>query len=187
MGSAFYRDIHGGVSPSVGLLNVGEEDQKGFDYLREAAAVLGADSLNLNYHGFVEGSDIAGGKVDVVVTDGFSGNVALKTAEGVADLFQGGLRTAFSENISTRLGFLLARPGLRRFRHKLDPRRYNGAVFLGLNGISVKSHGGTDAFGFSNAIGVAVHMLQQGFIPEVKSAIHKARYIINKGINDRDE
>ena len=187
MGSAFYRDIHGGVSPSVGLLNVGEEDQKGFDYLREAAAVLGADSLNLNYHGFVEGSDIAGGKVDVVVTDGFSGNVALKTAEGVAELFQGGLRTAFSENISTRLGFLLARSGLRRFRHKLDPRRYNGAVFLGLNGISVKSHGGTDAFGFSNAIGVAVHMLQQGFIPEVKSAIHKARYILNKGINDRDE
>ena len=77
--------------------------------------------------------------------------------------------------------------GFRRFRHKLDPRRYNGAVFLGLNGISVKSHGGTDAFGFSNAIGVAVHMLQQGFIPEVKSAIHKARYILNKGINDRDE
>ena len=187
MGSAFYRDIHGGVSPSVGLLNVGEEDQKGFDYLREAAAVLGADSLNLNYHGFVEGSDIAGGKVDVVVTDGFSGNVALKTAEGVADLFQGGLRTAFSENISTRLGFLLARSGLRRFRHKLDPRRYNGAVFLGLNGISVKSHGGTDAFGFSNAIGVAVHMLQQGFIPEVKSAIHKARFILDKGVNDRDE
>ena len=84
---------------------------------------------------------------------------------------------------------MLARSGLRRYRHKLDPRRYNGAVFLGLNGISVKSHGGTDAFGFSNAIGVAVHMLQQGFIPEVKSAIaiHKARYILNKGINDRNE
>ena len=187
MGSAFYRDIHGGVSPSVGLLNVGEEDQKGFDYLREAAAVLGADSLNLNYHGFVEGSDIAGGTVDVVVTDGFTGNVALKTAEGVADLVQDGLRDAFSENMMTRLGFILARAGLRGFRHKLDPRRYNGAVFLGLNGISVKSHGGTDAFGFANAIGVAAHMLQQGFIPEVKQAINKAKDIINKGMNDKDE
>ena len=187
MGSAFYRDIHGGASPSVGLLNVGEEDQKGFDYLREAAAVLGTDSLHLNYHGFVEGSDIAGGKVDVVVTDGFTGNVALKTAEGVANLFQDGLRVAFSKNSITKLGFLLARTGLRGFRHKLDPRRYNGAVFLGLNGISVKSHGGTDAFGFANAIGVSVHMLQQGFIPEVKEAIHKAKAILNKGINDEDE
>ena len=101
--------------------------------------------------------------------------------------FQGGLRTAFSENMSTRLGFLLARSGLRRFRHKLDPRRYNGAVFLGLNGISVKSHGGTDAFGFSNAIGVAVHMLQRGFIPEVKTATQVARNILDKGINERDE
>ena len=187
MGSAFYRDIHGVASPSVGLLNVGEEDQKGFDYLREAAVVLGADSLNLNYHGFVEGSDIAGGTVDVVVTDGFTGNVALKTAEGVADLVQKGLRDAFSENMLTKLGFLLARAGLSGFRHKLDPRRYNGAVFLGLNGISVKSHGGTDAFGFANAIGVAVHMLQQGFIPEVKEAIHKAKDVIATGINGKDE
>ena len=113
--------------------------------------------------------------------------MALKTAEGVADLFQDGLRDAFSENIVTKLGFLLARAGLRGFRHKLDPRRYNGAVFLGLNGISVKSHGGTDAFGFANAIGVSVHMLQQGFIPEVKEAIHKAKDIITKGINDEDE
>ena len=113
--------------------------------------------------------------------------MALKTAEGVADLVQDGLRDAFSKNKMTKLGFLFARSGLRGFRHKLDPRRYNGAVFLGLNGISVKSHGGTDAFGFANAIGVGVHMLQQGFIPEVKEAIHRAKNITNKGMNDKDE
>ena len=108
------------------------------------------------------------------MTDGFSGNVALKTAEGVADLFQGGLRTAFSENISTRLGFLLARSGLRRFRHKLDPRRYNGAVFLGLNGISVKSHGGTDALDFRMPLVWPFICFNKALFPEVKSAIHKA-------------
>lgn len=186
MGSAFYRDIHGGQAPSVGLLNVGEEDQKGFAYLREAAAVLGSDSLKLNYYGFVEGSDIAAGTVDVVVTDGFTGNVALKTAEGVADLVQTGLRNAFSSSMFTKLGFALARSGLRGFRQKLDPRRYNGAVFLGLNGISVKSHGGTDAIGYANAIGVSVHMLQQGFIPEVKEAIRNAKDILQTGTMNDD-
>ena len=186
MGRAFYRDIHGVVSPSVGLLNVGEEDQKGFDYLREAAAVLSTDALNLNYRGFVEGSDIAGGTVDVVVTDGFTGNIALKTAEGVADLVQTGLKAAFSTSALSKLGFMLARSGLRGFRQKLDPRRYNGAVFLGLNGISVKSHGGTDAIGYANAIGVSVHMLQQGFIPEVKEAIQKAKEILQTGTNGKD-
>lgn len=186
MGSAFYRDIHGGQAPSVGLLNVGEEDQKGFAYLREAAAVLGSDSLKLNYYGFVEGSDIAAGTVDVVVTDGFTGNVALKTAEGVADLVQTGLRNAFSGSMFTKLGFALARSGLRGFRQKLDPRRYNGAVFLGLNGISVKSHGGTDAIGYANAIGVSVHMLQQGFIPEVKEAIRNAKDILQTGTMNDD-
>ena len=187
MGSAFYRDIHGVASPSVGLLNVGEEDQKGFDYLRDAAAVLGSDALNLNYQGFVEGSDIAAGTVDVVVTDGFTGNVALKTAEGVADLVQASMRAAFSQSVFSKLGFMLARSGLRGLRHKLDPRRYNGAVFLGLNGISVKSHGGTDALGYANAIGVSVHMLQQGFIPEVKEAIQNAKEILQTGMNEQNE
>lgn len=177
MGSAFYRDIYGMETPSVGLLNVGEEDQKGFDYLREAAKVLNLEKLDVNYHGFVEGSDITAGGVDVIVTDGFTGNAALKTAEGVANLFQQSMREAFSASVMTKLGYLLARSGFTRLRAKLDPRNYNGAVFLGLNGISVKSHGGTDAIGYANAINVAVNMVKQGFIPEVTAAIATANQI----------
>lgn len=177
MGSAFYRDIYGMETPSVGLLNVGEEDQKGFDYLREAGKVLNLEKLDVNYQGFVEGSDITAGSVDVIVTDGFTGNAALKTAEGVANLFQQSMREAFSASVMTKLGYLLARAGFTRLRAKLDPRNYNGAVFLGLNGISVKSHGGTDAIGYANAINVAVNMVKQGFIPEVTAAIATANQI----------
>ena len=177
MGSAFYSDIYGMETPSVGLLNVGEEDQKGFDYLREAAKVLNLEKLDVNYQGFVEGSDITAGSVDVIVTDGFTGNAALKTAEGVANLFQQSMRQAFSASLMTKLGYLLARAGFTRLRAKLDPRNYNGAVFLGLNGISVKSHGGTDAIGYANAINVAVNMVKQGFIPEVTAAIATANQI----------
>ena len=177
MGSAFYRDIYGMETPSVGLLNVGEEDQKGFDYLREAAKVLNLEKLDVNYQGFVEGSDITAGRVDVIVTDGFTGNAALKTAEGVANLFQQSMREAFSASLMTKLGYLLARAGFTRLRAKLDPRNYNGAVFLGLNGISLKSHGGTDAIGYANAINVAVNMVKQGFIPEVTAAIATANQI----------
>ena len=177
MGSAFYCDIYGIETPSVGLLNVGEEDQKGFDYLRGAAKVLNLEKLDVNYQGFVEGSDITAGSVDVIVTDGFTGNAALKTAEGVANLFQQSMRDAFSTSLMTKLGYLLARAGFTRLRAKLDPRNYNGAVFLGLNGISVKSHGGTDAIGYANAINVAVNMVKQGFIPEVTAAIATANQI----------
>lgn len=177
MGTAFYRDIYGVETPSVGLLNVGEEDQKGFDYLREAAKVLNLEKLDVNYYGFVEGSDITAGSVDVIVTDGFTGNAALKTAEGVANLFQSSLRQAFSSNIMGKLGYLLAKGGLASLRAKLDPRNHNGAVFLGLNGISVKSHGGTDAIGYANAINVAVNMVKQGFNSEVTAAIATANEI----------
>ena len=178
MGSAFYRDIYGVGTPSVGLLNVGEEDQKGFDYLREAAKVLNLERLGVNYQGFVEGSDITNGSVDVIVTDGFTGNAALKTAEGVANLFQQSMRQAFSANLMTKISYLLARGGVANLRAKLDPRNYNGAVFLGLNGISVKSHGGTDAIGYANAINVAVNMVKQGFIPEVTATIARANQIL---------
>ena len=177
MGSAFHRDIHGIKSPTIGILNVGEEDQKGFDYLQDASQILSSSALGLNYQGFVEGSDIAAGTVDVIVTDGFSGNAALKTAEGVADLFQTSIKEAFSKNMCTKFGYLLARSGFSELRRKLDPRNYNGAVFLGLSGISVKSHGGTDAVGYANAIAVAVNMVRQEFIPEVTRAIDKANKI----------
>ena len=171
MGSAFYRDIHGGVSPSVGLLNVGEEDQKGFDYLREAAAVLGADSLNLNYHGFVEGSDIAGGKVDVVVTDGFSGNVALKTAEGTANFITSELKNVMTGTLIGKISSFLNISNLKKFKKRLDPRLYNGAIFIGLDSPVVKSHGGTDFIGFSNSLDVCNRIVKGNLINKIKQNI----------------
>jgi len=177
MGRAFYRSVLGKKDPSVGLLNVGEEEQKGHDYLRFAAQQLMSPDLKVNYAGFVEGSDLVRGDVDIIVTDGFSGNIALKTAEGVASLFVKMLRQSFKSSIIANFGYLLARVALKEFRSKMDPRRYNGAVFLGLNGIAVKSHGGTDELGFSNAIEVAANLVDHGFIPDVRKAIEKTKLI----------
>ena len=186
MGQAFYLSLMGKVNPSVGLLNVGEEEQKGHEYLRLAAQELSNPDLGVNYFGFVEGSDLVKGSVDIVVTDGFSGNVALKTAEGVAGLFALMLRRTFRASLLSRVGYFFARNALKVFRVKMDPRRYNGAVFLGLNGIAVKSHGGTDALGFSNAIDVAANLVDHGFIPDVSAAIKKADLIRDnrKIVND---
>ncbi len=177
MGRAFYLSMMGKNNPSVGLLNVGEEEQKGHEYLRLAAQQLAKPELDVNYVGFVEGSDLVKGEVDIIVTDGFSGNIALKTAEGVAGLFAKMLRRSFKGSVMASLGYLLARSALKTFRTKMDPRRYNGAVFLGLNGIAVKSHGGTDSFGFSNAIDVASNLVKHGFIPDVTAAIENASSI----------
>lgn len=185
MGSAFSRFLQNIDRPTVGLLNVGEEDQKGFDYLRAAAETLRRDDLPVNYVGFVEGSDFSSGTVDVIVTDGFTGNIALKTAEGVAQLVRAFLRRAFAANIFTKIAYLFARPALARVRSMINPNAYNGAVFLGLNGISVKSHGGTNAFGYANAIGVAADMVKNGYLPEVSQAIAKANLILNE--EKRDE
>ncbi len=171
MGSAFARAIRGVRTPSIGILNVGSEDTKGKDSVREAARVLKAATLlPWHYAGFVEGNDITAGVVDVVVTDGFTGNIALKTAEGVGHLYTDFLkRTAASGSLLTRLGYLLARPGLMRLKDRLDARRYNGAVFLGLQGICVKSHGGMDAFGFGNALGVAHDLIKHGCNDTIKA------------------
>lgn len=163
LGDVFARTVFGMVKPRVALLNVGEEDLKGHDVLRDAAAIIRASNLPILFEGFVEGDDVWAGAVDVVVTDGFTGNVALKTAEGLARLYTTFLRAAFRSSILAMIGYLLARPALNKLRARLDPRRYNGAMFLGLNGIAVKSHGSTDAFGFANAIGVAIDMAAGGF------------------------
>ncbi len=186
MGQAFYNSLIGKESPSVALLNVGSEEQKGHEYLRLAAQELSDKELGVNYTGFVEGSDLVKGGVDIVVTDGFSGNIALKTAEGVAGLFATLLRRCFKASLPAKLGYLLVRGALNNFRTKMDPRRYNGAVFLGLNGIAVKSHGGTDALGFANAIDVAINLVGHGFIPDVSSAIEKADRIRAKRKNVND-
>ena len=159
MGDAFARTVLGLTEPSIGLLNVGSEEQKGNESLRHAAETLKASHLGAQFRGFVEGHDIAAGTTDIVVSDGFSGNIALKTGEGALRLMADLLRQVFATNLSSKLGYLLARPGLERLREWLDPRRYNGAIMLGLNGVVVKSHGGTDAEGFAHAVSVATDMV----------------------------
>jgi glycerol-3-phosphate acyltransferase PlsX len=173
MGDVFARTVLGLVRPTVGLLNIGAEDLKGREELRQAAALLRETGLAAQFHGFVEGDDIAAGTVDVVVTDGFTGNIALKTAEGTARLMSHFLRESFRHSLLARVGYLFARPAIAKFRSRVDPRRYNGAIFLGLNGITVKSHGGTDALGFANAIGVAVDMSMHGFIDKIRAEMQK--------------
>lgn len=163
MGEVFARTVLGVPKPTVGLLNIGTEEIKGNETVQAAARQLQAGRLPIEFHGFVEGNDITAGTVDVVVTDGFTGNVALKTAEGTARLYSEFLRSAFKQSIFSRIGYLLARSALSRLRDRVDPRRYNGGMFLGLNGITVKSHGGTDKLGFANAIGFAFDMATQGF------------------------
>ncbi len=159
MGDVFARTVLGLPHPSIGLLNVGSEDQKGDDLRRQAAEILRGSYIGDQFRGFVEGHDIAAGSVDVIVTDGFTGNIALKTGEGALKLARDMLRQVFTSSLSARLGYVLARSGLERLREWLDPRRYNGAVMLGLNGMVVKSHGGTDAQGFAFALDVALDMV----------------------------
>ncbi|MDE0811995.1 MAG: phosphate acyltransferase PlsX [Alphaproteobacteria bacterium] len=171
MGEIFARLVLGLDRPTVGLLNVGSEEQKGHEELREAAAILRKVEASMDFYGFVEGNDITAGTVDVVVTDGFSGNIALKTAEGTSRMFSHYLRESFKSTLLTKFGYLLCRSAIGQLRDRLDPRRYNGAVFLGLNGIAVKSHGGTDALGFANAIGVAADMARYGFLDKVKEEL----------------
>jgi phosphate acyltransferase len=171
MGDVFARTVLGLLQPTVGLLNIGSEEVKGNDAVRGAAMRLRQPGGPIQFHGFVEGDGIAAGAVDVIVTDGFTGNVALKTAEGTARLFTDFLRASFRNSLSARIGYLLAHRALRKLRARLDPRRYNGAVFLGLDGICVKSHGSTDALGFANAIGVAVDMKVNGFLDKMRHGI----------------
>ncbi|MBF0304683.1 MAG: phosphate acyltransferase PlsX [Alphaproteobacteria bacterium] len=171
MGEVFARTVLGVEKPNVGILNVGAEDLKGNDAVRGAANTLRQSGLPIRFHGFVEGNDIGAGTVDVVVTDGFTGNIALKTAEGTVKLYSHLLRDAFGSSIMAKLGYLLARRSLTKVKLRTDPRRYNGAMFLGLNGIAVKSHGGTDALGFANAVGVAIELISQGFNERIKEEL----------------
>jgi len=168
MGAEFAHCALGLPRPTIGLLNVGTEEVKGNDALREAAQTIrNSKGLHFDFHGFIEGNDIARGTVDVVVTDGFSGNVALKTAEGTAKLVMQFLIATFKSSWTARLGYLLARPALQAMRQRVDPQQYNGGVLLGLNGIVVKSHGAADSHGFANAIGVAVDMAREDILGQI--------------------
>lgn len=176
MGGAMARALFDIDRPTVGLLNIGVEEMKGLEAVREAGQMLReANFPNLDYYGFVEGDDIGQGTVDVVVTEGFAGNIALKTAEGTAKQIAGYLRSAMSRTLLARIGYLLARDAFERLRVKMDPRRANGGVFLGLNGIVLKAHGGSDPEGFAAAIEIGYSMVRNGLLAKINQdlAIHR--------------
>jgi glycerol-3-phosphate acyltransferase PlsX len=160
MGAAYSRTALGTERPRVSLLNIGTEDQKGTEVIREAAATLkDAPHLHMDFLGFIEGDKLSRGGTDVVVCDGFSGNIALKTMEGTARFVTDLLKRAFTSSIRSKFGFLISRPATELLRHHLDPNNHNGAVFLGLNGVVVKSHGSANDTGVANAIGVAAKLI----------------------------
>ncbi len=168
MGSAMARVLFDLDRPTVGLLNIGAEDVKGLEPVREAGQILREEQLpHLEYVGFVEGDDIGKGTVDVVVTEGFAGNIALKTAEGTARQMAGYLKSAMARTLRARLGYLLAREAFDALSEKMDPRRSNGGVFLGLNGIVIKSHGGTDPEGFAAAIDLGHDMVRYELLAKI--------------------
>ena len=176
MGSAMARVLFDVEKPTVGLLNIGVEEVKGLEQVREAGRMLREGNFpNFDYVGFVEGDDIGKGTVDVVVTEGFAGNIALKTAEGTAKQFAQYLRGAMNRTWMARLGYLLARPAFDTLREKMDPRKSNGGVFLGLNGVVIKSHGGADAEGFAAAVDMAYDMVRYELLGKIGQSMARDR------------
>jgi len=178
MGEAMASCLFGKQHPTVGLLNIGVEEVKGNDSVKEAARMLREMKLPLVYAGFVEGDDIGRGKVDVVVTEGFTGNVAIKTAEGTAKQITGFLRQALSSTLMSKLGAFLAGGAFKALRERLDPSKHNGGVFLGLNGVVVKSHGGTDVLGYATAIEVAIDMVRNGLVERIASDVAEVHNVL---------
>jgi phosphate acyltransferase len=168
MGAAYARMAMGLERPRVALLNIGTEDQKGTDEIREAAAMLReATDLPLEFKGFIEGDKLSRGDVDVIVHDGFSGNIALKTIEGTARFVTDLLKRAFTSSLRSKFGFLISRPATELLRHHLDPNNHNGAVFLGLNGVVLKSHGSADEKGVANAAHLCAQLVEQNIAQQV--------------------
>jgi glycerol-3-phosphate acyltransferase PlsX len=172
MGSAMARVLFDLERPTVGLLNIGVEEVKGLEPVREAGRILRERNLPfLDYLGFVEGDDIGKGNVDVVVTEGFAGNIALKAAEGTARQLAQHLKSAMTKSVWSKLGYLLARDAFRTLADKMDPRKSNGGVFLGLNGIVIKSHGGTDAEGYASAVDIGYDMVRHELLAKIAAAL----------------
>lgn len=171
MGAIVARDVHGRERPRVGLLNIGEEETKGHDLVQEAHALLKDFQVAFEYAGFVEGQDIFSGELDVVVTDGFTGNVALKTMEGVAGLIGDRLKREFTADLPSKLAGLAARPVLKRVSGSLDPRRFNGAIMVGLKHIVVKSHGSADRYAMAQAIEIAATAVRKRLVQHVSQAL----------------
>jgi phosphate acyltransferase len=173
MGAAMARALFGVKRPTVGLLNIGVEEIKGQEEVKEAGRLLReAKFLDLDYHGFVEGDDLGKGIVDVVVTEGFAGNIALKTAEGTARQIASYLKSAMSRTWRAKIGYMFARDAFQRLKEKMDPRRGNGGVFLGLNGIVIKSHGGTDVEGFAAAVEVGLDMARNDLRKKIEADLN---------------
>ena len=176
MGAAYARILHDMAEPRVRLLNIGTEELKGTETLRDAAAQLrAADHLPLRFDGFTEANSLGSGEADVIVSDGFSGNIALKTAEGTARFIGDLIRRSFTSSFRSKMGFLLSRPALNLLRNGLDPNQRNGAVFLGLNGTVVKSHGGTSADGFARAIEVAAKLVRGRLVTRIAEDLARTR------------
>ncbi len=168
MGAAYARTALGLERPRVALLNIGTEDMKGTDEIRDAAAALrGASELPMDFTGFIEGDKMSRGDIDVLVCDGFSGNIALKTIEGTARFVTDLLRNAFASSVRSKIGFLISRPATELLKHHLDPNNHNGAVFLGLNGVVLKSHGGANEKGVANAVHVAAELVEKDITRQV--------------------
>jgi len=178
MGAEYARAVLGVPSPTLALLNVGTEEGKGGDVVRAAAGVLKEITAPFSFAGFVEGTDVAKGTVDVVVTDGFTGNVALKIGEGTARMLMGELKAAFTSSWRGRLAYLIGQRALTPLREKFDPRHHNGALFLGLNGVVVKSHGGTDALGFAHAIDVAARFARERANERIIEGLAQAAHVL---------
>ncbi len=181
MGHVLHRVLFQTQHPSIGLLNIGSEETKGRDEIREASTVLKNFGEKMNFLGFVEGNDICTGGADVIVSDGFSGNVALKTIEGTAKFITTSLKNTVRQSLLSKVGFLLAAPALIKLKKKMDPRNYNGAMFLGLKGISVKSHGGADAHAFSCAVEAAIRMAKNNLCDKIKEEL---RHVMDVDVPD---
>ncbi len=180
MGAAMARVLFDIERPTVGLLNIGVEEVKGLEEVKDAGALLRErSSSDLEYVGFVEGDDIGKGTVDVIVTEGFAGNIALKAAEGTARQLATFLRSAMNRTWRSRIGYVFAKPAFDALKEKMDPRRSNGGVFLGLNGIVIKSHGGTDAEGFASALDVGYDMARYDLLARINRSFARDTNAVN--------
>lgn len=186
MGHAFARAVYKIKQPTIGLLNVGSEEAKGHDNVKNAAALIRQSDLKDDFFGYVEGNDITKGTVDVVVTDGFTGNVTLKAIEGTVKLMSAIIKEGFNRSILSKLGYLLASFSINKATKGMDPRLHNGAMFVGLNGVVVKSHGGTDRVGFANAIKVAISLVENKINEQISHELKSAAEAIKIATEQSD-
>ena len=177
LGSALYKSLYTNETPRVSLLNIGSEEIKGTETLKKAFKKLEAldNQNNFYFKGYIEGNRIMSGETDVIITDGFTGNVALKTAEGTAKFITDNLKKTLNQNLLSKISILFSYFALKKFKKKLDPRKYNGAIFLGLNGPVVKSHGGIDALGFSHSINLCYKIIKGNLMSEIKKNLSQVR------------